>query len=78
MVTIRKDTKKLACGNERCLCGQRLPGYSILRKRITSKFYLGMNLKMGSNALIPVFICFIALVTMSSSLASEGSDIRNN
>lgn len=49
-----------------------------MKGRLLRNFYLGMNPKMGFNVLIPVFLCFIALVTMSGVLASEGSDIRNN
>jgi hypothetical protein len=48
-----------------------------MKGRLLRNVYLNMKLKMHSNALIPVFICFMALVTMSSALASESPDIRD-
>jgi hypothetical protein len=48
-----------------------------MKGRLFRNIYLSMKLKMDSNALIPVFICFMAFVTMSSALASESSDIRD-
>lgn len=49
-----------------------------MKGRLLRSFYLGMKPKMDSNALIPGFICFIALVFMSGALASASSDIRDN
>lgn len=48
-----------------------------MKGRLLRSFYSNMKLKMDSNALISVFICCIVLVSMSSALASESSDIRD-
>ncbi|MFH0789756.1 MAG: hypothetical protein V2B13_19370 [Pseudomonadota bacterium] len=49
-----------------------------IKGRLLRNSYFGLNPKMDSNVLIPVFIFIMALVTMSVALASEGPDIRDS